>query len=129
MNDNYDDLPNSQHADTVKRLYLCSDGTIRMPGPGEHGHLDMGRTTLGPDWHGDVEATYAAMWNAGWVRVVDSPGALFAEQWRDGQPVAFSDLPPVQREWLEVHSVGAGKEFVWNARAFALTRDNQPEAF
>ena len=81
-----------------------------------------------PGWRGDVEATYAAMWNAGWVRVVDSPDILVAEQWREGKPVAFADLPPVQREWLEVHSVRAGKAFVWNARSFALTRAGQPEA-
>jgi hypothetical protein len=112
----------------MKRLYLSQDGSVRAPAPGEHGHLDMGRTTLGPDWRGDVEETYAAMWNAGWVRVVDSPNTLVGEQWRDGKPVAFADLPPVQREWLEVHSVQAGKEFVWNGRTFALVRGAQPEA-
>ena len=88
----------------------------------------MGRTTLGPGWRGDVEQTYAAMWDAGWVRVVDSPGRLVAEQWRNGKPVAFADLPPAQRAWLEENSVRAGKELVWNARVFALTREGQPEA-
>ncbi len=56
----------------MSRLYLNQDGSVRTPGPGEHGHLDMGRTILGPDWRGDVEETYAAMWNAGWVRVPSS---------------------------------------------------------
>lgn len=112
----------------MRRLYLNQDGSVRAPTPGEYGHLDMARATLGPDWRGDTEATYAAMWNAGWVRLVDSPDTLVGEQWRDGKPVAFADLPPVQREWLEVHSVRAGKEFVWNARSFALTRERQPEA-
>ena len=110
------------------KLYLRQDGSVRTPGPGEHGHLDMGRTILGPDWRGDSEETYAAMWNAGWVRVVDAPNTLIAEQWRNGKPVAFADLPPVQRQWLEVHSVQAGKEFVWNTKAFALTREGQPDA-
>ena len=110
------------------KLYLKPDGSVRAPAPGEYGHLDMGRTTLGPDWRGDVEQTYAAMWNAGWVRVVDSPNTLVAEQWRDGKPVAFADLPPVQRKWLDAHSIQAGKEFVWNAKAFALTRERQPDA-
>ncbi len=112
----------------MTRLYLNQDGTVRALAPGEYGHLDMGRTTLGPDWRGDSEETYAAMWNAGWVRVVDAPNTLIAEQWRNGKPVAFADLPPVQRQWLEVHSVQAGKEFVWNTKAFALTREGQPEA-
>ena len=112
----------------MKRLYLNQDGTVRTPGPGEHGHLDMGRTILGPGWQGDVEDTYTSMWNAGWVRVVESPDMLEAEQWRDGKPVAFTDLPSVQREWLEAHSVRAGKRFVWNSKAFALTREGQPEA-
>jgi len=97
---------------SMKRLYLSQDGTVRTPGPGEHGHLDMGRAILGPGWRGDVEETYAAMWNAGWVRVVDSPDTLVAEQWRDGKPVAFDDLPQVQREWLTAHSVQVGKQFV-----------------
>lgn len=88
----------------------------------------MARAILGPGWRGDIEETYAAMWDAGWVRVVVSLGTLVAEQWRDGKPVAFADLPPVQREWLEVHSVRAGKEFVWNAKEFALAPENQPEA-
>ena len=110
------------------KLYLRQDGSVRTPGPGEHGHLDMGRTILEPDWRGDVEETYAAMWNAGWVRVVDSPDTLVGEQWRDGKPVAFADLPPVQREWLEVHSDQAGKEFVWNASVFTRMREGQPEA-
>ena len=110
------------------KLYLSLVGTVRAPAPGEYGHLDMARAILGSDWHGDVEDAYAAMWNAGWVRVVDSPHTLFAEQWRDGKPVDFADLPPVQRAWLHEHSVQAGKEFVWNARAFALTREGQPEA-
>jgi len=89
------------------KLYLKPDGSVRAPAPGEYGHLDMARTTLGPDWRGDSEDTYAAMWNAGWVRVVNSTNTLVAEQWVNGQPVAFADLPPVQREWLEVHSVHA----------------------
>ncbi len=109
------------------KLYLRQDGSVRTPAPGEHGHLDMGRTILGPGWRGDVEETYAAMWNAGWVRVVDSTDTLVGEQWRDGKPVAFADLPPVQRKWLKVHSVRAGKEFIWNAGAFALMRDGQSE--
>ena len=110
----------------MKRLYLSQDGIVRAPAPGEHGHLDMGRTTLGPGWRGDVEQTYAAMWDAGWVRVVDAPpGTLVAEQWRDGKPVALADLPRVQQEWLNAHSVQAGKQFVWNARAFTLTREGQ----
>jgi len=112
----------------MPKLYLNQDGSVRAPGPGEHGHLDMGRAILGPGWRGDVEETYAAMRNAGWVRVVDSPDTLVAEQWRDGKPVAFGDLPQVQREWLTAHSVQAGKELVWNARVFALMRDGQPEA-
>ena len=109
----------------MKRLYLNQDGSVRAPAPGEHGHLDMGRAILGPGWRGDVEQTYAAMWDTGWIRVVDSPGTLIAEQWRDGKAVAFADLPPVQQEWLETNSVRAGKELVWNAKSFALTRDGQ----
>lgn len=111
----------------MKRLYLSQDGIVRAPAPGEHGHLDMGRTTLGPDWRGDVEDTYSAMWNAGWVRVVVSPTTLVGEQWRDGKPVAFADLPPVQREWLDAHSVQAGKDFVWNATLFEQMREGQRE--
>ena len=110
------------------KLYLKPDGSVRAPAPGEYGHLDMAQTTLGPAWRGDVEDTYAAMWNAGWVRVVDSPGTLVGEQWRDGKPVAFADLPRVQREWLEENSVRAGKEFVWNAKMFESTREGQSNA-
>lgn len=110
------------------KLYLKPDGSVRAPAPGEYGHLDMARTTLGPGWRGDIEDTYSAMWSAGWIRVVDSPHTLVGEQWRDGKPVAFADLPPVQREWLEVHSVQAGKQFVWNAKEVALAPENQPEA-
>ena len=112
----------------MKRLYLSQDGTVRKPGPGEHGHLDMGRSILGPDWRGDVEDTYAAMWNAGWVRVVDSPDTLVGEQFVDGRPVPFANLPGVQQEWLKAHSVLAGKEFVWNSRTFVFPPENQPEA-
>ena len=112
----------------MTRMYLSNDGTVRTPGPGEPGHLDMGRTILGPDWRGDVESTYAAMWNAGWVRVVDSPDTLVAEQWVNGQPVSFASLPRVQQEWLRAHSELAGKEFVWNARAFTFMREGQPES-
>ena len=112
----------------MKRLYLNPDGSVRAPAPGEHGHLDMGRTILGPGWRGDVEATYASMWSAGWVRVVKSPDTLVGEQWRDGQPVAFADLPPVQRAWLEENSVRVGKRLVWNAKEVALAPENQPEA-
>jgi len=64
-----------------------------------------------------VEDTYAGMWNAGWVRVVDLRGTLIAEQWVDGQPVPFASLPPVQQAWLKAHSVQVGKQLVWNARA------------
>ena len=110
------------------KLYLSQDGSVRAPAPGEHGHLDMGRTILGPGWQGNVEDTYTSMWSAGWVRVVESPDMLEAEQWRDGKPVAFTDLPSVQREWLEAHSVRAGKRFVWNSKAFAPTREGQPDA-
>ena len=112
----------------MKRLYLSQDGTVRSPGPGEHGHLDMGRTILGPDWRGDMEHTYMTMWNAGWVRVVDSPDTLVGEQWRDGKPVAFADLPPVQQEWLEANSVRAGKQLCWNAKVFESTREGQSNA-
>lgn len=101
----------------MTRLYLNQDGTVRAPGPGEHGHLDMGWTILGPDWRGNFQENYAAMWQAGWVRVVDSPNTLVAEQWVDGQPVAFASLPPVQQAWLKAHSVQVGKQLVWNARA------------
>ena len=114
----------------MTRLYLSNvsnDGTVRTPDPGEHGHLDMGRAILGPDWRGDVEDTYAAMWKAGWVRVVDSPDTLVGEQWVDGRPVAFASLPRVQQEWLKAHSEQVGKEFVWNARSFAIARDGQPD--
>ena len=112
----------------MKRLYLSQDGIVRAPAPGEHGHLDMGRKILGPGWRGDVESTYAGMWNAGWVRVVDSPDTLVGEQWVDGQPVAFASLPRVQQEWLLSHSVQAGKQLVWNARPFTTRREGQPEA-
>ncbi len=111
----------------MNKLYLKPDGSVRAPATGEYGHLDMGRATLGPDWRGDVEQTYSAMWSAGWVRVVDSPETLIAEQWVNGKPVAFANLPRVQQEWLTAHSVRAGKEFVWNAKEFALTREGQPE--
>ena len=33
----------------MTKLYLNQDGTVRAPAPGEHGHLDMARATLGPD--------------------------------------------------------------------------------
>ena len=112
----------------MNKLYLKPDGSVRAPAPGEYGHLDMARTILGPDWRGDSESGYIAMWNAGWVRVVESPGTLVGEQWRNGKPVAFADLPPVQQEWLETNSVRAGKEFIWNARAFTRMRQGQPEA-
>ena len=56
---------------------------------------------------------------------MNAPDTLVGEQWRDGKPVAFADLPSVQQEWLETNSVRAGKELVWNAKSFALTRDGQ----
>ena len=110
------------------KLYLSQDGSVRAPAPGEHGHLDMDRTILGPGWQGDVEDTYTSMWSAGWVRVVESPDMLETEQWRDGKPVAFTDLPSVQRDWLEDNSKLLGKQLIWNDAAFALTREGQPEA-
>ena len=110
------------------KLYLKQDGSVRAPAPGEHGHLDMGRTTLGPDWRGDSEETYAAMWNAGWVRVVDSPETLYCEQWVGGAPVPLANLPRVQREWLAEHSALVGKQLCWNAKVFESTREGQSNA-
>ena len=85
----------------MKRFYLSSDGVPRLPGLGEDGHIDIARAVLGAGWAGDIFATYEAMWNAGWVRVVDTPEKLYGEKLLNRRQVPFVELTPAQQSWFE----------------------------
>lgn len=109
----------------MQRFYLSIDGVPRLPGPGEDGHIDIARAVLGAGWAGDIFATYEAMWNAGWVRVVDAPDKLYGEKLLNRRQVPFVELTPAQRSWFEEKARSEGKQLIWNDREFANTREGQ----
>jgi len=84
----------------------------------------MALTTLGPAWRGTADDAYAAMWNLGWVRVVDYGDKMHAERYDDGRPAKLADLTDAQRAWLE-DQVLAGKELIWNDQVFSLTTESR----
>ena len=117
----------------MTKIYLSEDAVVRTRLDGEHDHLGMAKTVLGAAWTpGDtaeaIEANYRAMWDAGWVRVIDTPTALYGEKWLNGEPVPVTNLPRVQREWLEENSALVGKQLYWNAKVFESTREGQSNA-
>ena len=117
----------------MTKIYLSKDGVPRFRQDGEHNHLDMAKTILGAAWTpGDtaeaIEANYRTMWDAGWVRVIDTPTTLYGEKWLDGESVPFANLPRVQREWLAEHSALVGKQLYWNAKVFESTREGESNA-
>lgn len=97
-----------------------------MPAPGEDNHIDIARAVLGAGWAGDIFATYEAMWNAGWVRVVETPDKLYGEKLLNRRQVPFSELTPAQQVWFEEKARSEGKLLIWNDREFANTREGQP---
>jgi hypothetical protein len=117
----------------MTKIYLSEDAVVRTRLDGEHDHLGMAKTVLGAAWTpGDtaeaIEANYRAMWDAGWVRVIDTPTTLYGEKWLGGETVPFANLPRVQREWLAEHSALVGKQLYWNAKVFESTREGQSNA-
>ena len=104
------------------RKYLRPDGTERLPTEQENSHYGMARTELGADWKGDAEDAYAAMWNLGWVRVVEHAEEVHAECYRNG-PVPVRDLSAAQQLWLRNKEVYEHKAVRWNGVAFAATRE------
>ena len=112
----------------MKRIYLASDGTVRTPTAAEHSHPGMARTILGPDWHGNNDDTYTAIWQAGWVRVVETDTEVHGEKYLDRCPVPFDALPAEQQVWFGEKTGVEGKLFIWNSEEFAGTREVQPNA-
>lgn len=112
----------------MRRKYLARDGTVRTPTAAEHSHPGMARTILGPDWHGNNDDTYAAVWQAGWVRVVETGTEVHGEKYLDGCPVPFDALPAEQQSWFGGKVHAEGKRFIWNSREFEGTREAQPNA-
>ena len=110
----------------MKRFYLSTDGVPRFPGPGEEGHIAIARAVLGAGWAGDIFATYEAMWNAGWVRVVDTPAKLYGEKLLNRRQVPFSELTPAQQVWFGEKARSDGKQLIWNDQEFANTRETLP---
>lgn len=108
----------------MQRIYLSPAGEVRLPTPEERSHYGVARTVLGPDWQGNAEDAYAAMWQAGWVRVVDYGDRVFAERYLNGRPVPLAELTRPQRAWLE-DLVLAGKPLFWNDQLFSLTSEAQ----
>lgn len=96
-----------------------------MPAPGEDNHIDIARAVLGAGWAGDIFATYEAMWNAGWVRVVDTPDKLYGEKLLNRRQVPFAELTPEQQVWFEEKARSEGKQLIWNDQEFANTREAQ----
>ena len=103
-----------------EQIYLSIEGTPRVPTRQETSHYWMAKAILGVD--GTVDDMEAAMWNRGWVRVVDYGDRLFAEQSQGGKPVDFQSLPAAQRKWLE-DQVATGKTLVWNDKVFGSMRE------
>ena len=110
----------------MKRIYLASDGTVRTPVNKEFTHYRMAQDFLGKGWSGDPGAAYAAMGQAGWVRVVDTPGKLYGEKFLNGKLVPFSKLTAEQRGWFAGKRSAKGKLFIWNDHEFGSRRKVPP---
>ena len=110
----------------MKRIYLASDGTVRTASNKEFTHYRMAMDILGKGWTGDPEAACVAMWQAGWVRVVDTPGKLYGEKFLNGKPVPFSKLTAEQRGWFAGKRSSKGKLFIWNDHEFGNRRKVPP---
>ena len=110
----------------MKRIYLASDGTVRTASNKEFTHDRMAMDILGKGWTGYPEAAYAAMWQAGWVRVVDTPLKLYGDKFLNGKPVPFSKLTAEQRGWFEAKRSSKGKLLIWNDHEFGSTRKVPP---
>ena len=108
----------------MTRIYLSKDGKVRSPTAAENSHYGMARSILGPDWKGDTEDAYIAMWNLGWVRVVELDQSVFGERYVNGQPVLWAELTPAQVGWFEDQATH-GKKLVWNDAVFESTRENK----
>lgn len=111
----------------MRRIYLDKNGKERLPTLEEKSHYGMALTILrgiDPQWTGDTEDAYAAMWKLGWIRIVDYGEKLYAEQYRGGNPVDWRQLPRAQREWLEDQKL-LGKEVRWNDALFESSREGR----
>lgn len=84
----------------MMKIYLSKDGVVRVPTAEEKSHYGMAKTILGGEWRGNTEDAYASMWQAGWVRVVETATKVNGEQYLNGKPVPFKQLPPEQRSGL-----------------------------
>lgn len=114
----------------MQKLYLSKDGVVRAPTGGECDHIAMARTVLGDAATASKSDfdIYCLMWNAGWVRVVDTPDKLYGEKLLSRRQAAFESLPKAQRHWLEDNSVLKGKPLIWNDTVFESTREGRSNA-
>ena len=111
----------------MKKIWLSNNGKATSTG---EDHIAMAKTILGEaatTGKADFDI-YCLMWNAGWVRVVDTPDKLYGEKILSRRQAPFESLPKAQRHWLEDNSVLAGKQLVWNDAVFESTREGRSNA-
>jgi hypothetical protein len=109
----------------MMKLYLSKDGVVRVPTAEEKSHYGMAKTILGGEWRGNTEDAYASMWQAGWVRVVETATKVNGEQYLNGKPVPFKKLTPKQKKWFEAQCHPGGRLLIWNDQKFANTRSHE----
>ena len=109
----------------MMKIYLSKDGVVRVPTAEEKSHYGMAKTILGGEWRGNTEDAYASMWQAGWVRVVETATKVNGEQYLKGKPVPFKKLTPQQQKWFQAQCHSEEKQLIWNDQKFAITRSQE----